>query len=304
MILINGNHEQVDYGDTAGIRLYHNNNLLDFPLHWHTAMEIIMPIHNIYTVKIGGHAEILEEGDIVVIPSGTLHELIAPKEDGERIILLIDYGLIANIEGMSALRHTMLPYTFISKKRHPFLNAALQKHLQDIDEQYNNVSPYYKAGILASIIHFLVAIGRADIHSENKFSGTVTSKRHEYIDKFNNICAYITEHCTEDISVEDMALRAGFSKYHFSRLFKEFTGISCHEYLMLQRLTLAKQLLNEPDIGITEVSMRAGFNSISSFIRFFKAQEHCTPTEYKKLNKGGSYNMHGDFNGVSFETGS
>ena len=52
--ILNGIHETVAYDAFNGIRIHHNKNTENFPLHWHTAMEIIMPYRNEYTVAIGG----------------------------------------------------------------------------------------------------------------------------------------------------------------------------------------------------------------------------------------------------------
>ncbi|MDE7275901.1 MAG: AraC family transcriptional regulator, partial [Lachnospiraceae bacterium] len=70
-----------------------------------------------------------------------------------------------------------------------------------------------------------------------------------------------------------------------SRLFKQFSGVSCYEYLTQKRINHAETLLIEPNISITEVAMRSGFGSLSTFNRIFKAAKHCTPSEYKSLNR-------------------
>ena len=48
--ILNGQHETVNYGDSLGVRLYHNTDYEDYPDHWHTAIEIIMPIYGGYGV--------------------------------------------------------------------------------------------------------------------------------------------------------------------------------------------------------------------------------------------------------------
>ena len=100
-----------------------------------------------------------------------------------------------------------------------------------------------------------------------------------------NVCNYITDHCTENVTVEQLADLAGFSKFHFARLFKQFSNMSCYEYLTQKRIAHAEKLLIEPNLSITEVAMRSGFNSLSTFNRIFKAAKNCTPSEYKNLNK-------------------
>lgn len=288
--ILNGIHETVAYDFFPSIKLYHNMEAEDYPPHWHTAMEIIMPIRKEYTVVIDDTSHTFDEGDIFITPPGTLHRLIAPLPDadgdeGERLIILLDYSLVCNVKGMDSLIHSLHPYALISRKEYPELNRQLASYLNEISSEYDNRIAFTEACIYALIIHFFVAIGRANFNASEKFPGITSNKQHEYIEKFMDVCNYITDHCTENISVDYLADLAGFSKFHFSRLFKQFSGTSCYEYLTQKRIAHAESLLIQPNISITEVAMRSGFGSLSTFNRIFKAAKHCTPSEYKRLNQ-------------------
>lgn len=284
--ILNGTHETVNYDSYHGIRLYHNTKFEDYPLHWHTALEIIMPIKNKYTVIIDDEPHTFGEGDIWIIPPGTLHELIYPREGtGERLIMLFDYSLICNVKGMDSLIHSIHPYGLIRREEYPELNEQLRGYLNEISKEYDNKKPFTEACIYALMINFFTALGRANFNADVKFSGITLKKQHMYIEKFMDVCNYITEHCTENITVEELADLAGFSKFHFSRLFKQFSGVSCCEYLTQKRIAHAETLLIQPDISITEVAMRSGFGSLSTFNRIFKTAKNCTPSEYKSLNR-------------------
>lgn len=283
--LLNGIHETVAYDSFSGIKLYHNVEADDYPLHWHTAMEIILPIEGKYTVIINEKALTFGKDDIFIIPPGAFHTLVAPPpKNGARLIILLDYGFICNVKGMAPLIQALHPYALISRSEYPELNETLRSCLHEISLEYDNKTPFSEASIYSLAIRFLVEIGRADLNTGEKFPGIASGKQHEYIEKFMDVCNYITAHCTENINVDDLAAHAGFSKSHFSRLFKQFSGISCYEYLMQKRLLYAETLLIRPDISITEAAMRSGFGSLSTFNRIFKSARHCTPSEYKQLN--------------------
>ena len=81
--ILNGTHETVTYRSMSGVRAFVNRDAEDFPLHWHTALEIIRPVENEYTVKTNGKTVTFYPGDILLIPPGELHALFAPA-DGER----------------------------------------------------------------------------------------------------------------------------------------------------------------------------------------------------------------------------
>ena len=103
------------------------------------------------------------------------------------------------------------------------------------------------------------------------------------MEKFMYICEYISEHCTENITLDDAAQLAGFSKFHFSRLFKCFTNVSYYKYMNQKRIAFAENLLIDPELSVTEVALRSGFDSLSSFIRMFKIIKGVTPTEFKNM---------------------
>ena len=98
-----------------------------------------------------------------------------------------------------------------------------------------------------------------------------------------DVCSYINDHCTEELTLDTVAARAGFSKYHFTRLFKQFTNVSFYKYLNQKRIENAERLLTNPQMSVTEVSLASGFSSLSSFIRMFKLVKGCTPSEYRAL---------------------
>lgn len=282
--ILNGIHETVDYDAFRGLKLYHNVEAEDYPPHWHNALEIIMPFENSYTVEIDHTAHTLTEGDIFIVPAGVLHTLRAPSS-GSRMILLFDYGLLCNVQGLDSLLHSLHPFALISVSAYPELNEKLRKILSEVEEEYQKKPPFTEAYIYSLIIQFFALLGRTSFSAENRFPGITVHKQHEYVEKFMEVCNYISEHCTENITLDDLADLSGFSRFHFSRLFKQFAGMSCYDYLIQKRITHAEQLLIQPDVSITEAALQSGFGSISSFNRIFKNKKGCTPSEYRKLGQ-------------------
>lgn len=282
--ILNGIHETVAYDEGSGIKVYHNTEPENYPLHWHAALEIIAPVRNEYTVIIDNEPHTFHEGDIWITAPGVLHELTAPPT-GKRMIILFDYSLICNIKGLDSLLYSIQPYALITKSGYPELNRRLQDCLSEIINEYDNKMPFSEAYIYSLMIRFFSTLGRSNFNSFMKFPGITKHKQQEYTEKFLMVCNYITEHCTENIDIDHLAEISGFSKFHFSRLFKQFTNISCYQYLIQKRVAFAERLLSNPEIPITEVAMRSGFNSLPTFNRLFKAHKGRTPSEYRNLNR-------------------
>ena len=80
-----------------------------------------------------------------------------------------------------------------------------------------------------------------------------------------------------------MADLSGFSKFHFSRLFKQFSGQTFYQYVSKKRIEQAELLLAREEMSITDVASASGFESLSAFIRMFKLIKGMTPTQYRKM---------------------
>lgn len=92
---------------------------------------------------------------------------------------------------------------------------------------------------------------------------------------------YIDKNYTEDIGLEKICELFFISPSYLSRSFKEITGYNLKEYIVLQRLSKAKELLLYSRDTINEICEKAGFNNVNHFIRTFKAHYNVTPYEYR-----------------------
>lgn len=82
-------------------------------------------------------------------------------------------------------------------------------------------------------------------------------------------------------SVQYFADKVCLSPNYFGDLVKKETGKSAKEYIQLKMLNVAKEELLHPEKSITEVAAKLGFQYPQHFVRFFKRQEGCTPTEFR-----------------------
>ena len=82
--------------------------------------------------------------------------------------------------------------------------------------------------------------------------------------------------------MEQVADYIGFSKYHFSRLFKQHAHMTFHNYLCHKRIQAAQSLLTaNMTLPITDIAFQTGFNNLTSFSRCFNKYANCSPTEYR-----------------------
>ena len=82
--------------------------------------------------------------------------------------------------------------------------------------------------------------------------------------------SYIEDHLEEELTVEAVAKSAGYSQFHYSRLFSNTIRCSIYDYIMKRKLTAACHCLLERDLKIVDVAFKYGFGSHESFTRAFK----------------------------------
>lgn len=278
---LSGIHETVDYKANTNLRLYDNKVCEDYPTHWHTPIEIIMPLEGEYTVIVGNTAKVLNTSDIIFICPGVVHSLKAPQL-GRRIIFQAELTALRGIKEFESILSIITPTITITKDNDPAIHGILHNILLDILKEYTSGHIYSELAIYSKLIDMFVTLGRTDTH-HSETSETRPQMQKEYIDKFVHICSYIDEHCAEDLTLDHIAQLAGFSKYHFTRLFKQFTNITFYKYVTQKRIARAEQLLINPELSITEVALQSGFSNQSAFIRMFKLIKASTPTEYRNM---------------------
>ncbi len=93
---------------------------------------------------------------------------------------------------------------------------------------------------------------------------------------------YVHAHLSEDLSLAAIATSVGLSQFHFARMFKQTMGIPLWQYVMQQRIDLAKRLLTQLNLSIVEVSNYLGFSTQAQFTNFFRKHTGITPTQYRK----------------------
>lgn len=93
----------------------------------------------------------------------------------------------------------------------------------------------------------------------------------------NHIC----EHLGETIRIEQLAEAAQLSPFHFARMFKQSTGQSPHQYVLMRRIERAKELLAETDSALVDVTAQVGFRTQGHFTGVFRRYAGFTPRAFR-----------------------
>lgn len=116
-------------------------------------------------------------------------------------------------------------------------------------------------------------------------------QKNQYLVRINQVISYARKNLNGDLSLNVLAEVAGFSPFHFHRIFKAISNETVNEMVMRLRLERAVKLLrSSPELSITDAAFESGYKSIAVFSRAFKKSlginakswDRVSPLEYSK----------------------
>jgi AraC family transcriptional regulator len=152
------------------------------------------------------------------------------------------------------------------------MGLALKAELEVTGEKL-----YAEAMATALVMHLLQRYSQSQL--PNSLSASPSPLPHP---KLPQAIDYIQAHLSESFTIAELASTVQMSPYHFSRCFKQSTGLSPHQYILQQRIESAKRLLST-SLPLIEVAYQAGFATQSHFNRHFKRIVGLTPTQFRHL---------------------
>lgn len=93
---------------------------------------------------------------------------------------------------------------------------------------------------------------------------------------------YINTHFMNKITVSDIAAATKVSKVYLQKLFKSEYGKTIHEVIMDKRITQAKHMLEQSNLGISDIAVQCGFGCRERLTAVFQKYEGCSPMSYRK----------------------
>lgn len=98
----------------------------------------------------------------------------------------------------------------------------------------------------------------------------------------DKIKRYIIQHMDQPLSRQCLADHVGLSPDYTVKLFKKETGLSISDYIVQERIRMAKELLIKSEISISHIALCVGFSNFSYFSSIFKKEMSMTPQDYRR----------------------
>ena len=139
------------------------------------------------------------------------------------------------------------------------------------DTLHHYAREYYCIGNLYKLCDYMVT------YSQNKVEKNVSSSL-LYV---KNVISYIQLKYAEPIKIEHIAFSCGLNRSYLTRLFKNATGYSLQEYLLVYRMKIASRLLLETDLAIQDIANKVGYSDAFTFTKAFKRHTGKSPSAFR-----------------------
>ena len=275
--------ELVDFVPESHVRIWFNNQTEGYPSHHHSAVEVLICMKADYIVIANNERFTLKPGDILIIPPNTIHKLIC-TEPGIRFVFLLNFEAFSTFQDYKTIQPMLLNANLITPSTSKSYELIYNNFAKMIEIYFKN-DIFWETDIFSLFLKTISLCAKDYFRPDNDPRTLLppdVQKKH--YDKFVNLLNYIDEHYAEDLSLEDTAAIVGFSKFHFSRLFKQYANTTFYDYLCKKRISRAQEMLAD-NIPVTTVAYQTGFNTPSAFCRCFKKYTGYSPSVFKSKSE-------------------
>jgi AraC-like DNA-binding protein len=282
----------------------------DAPYHFHPEIELTLIVKGSGKRLVGSQIDTYEAGDLVLLGENVPHCWLNENTINEEntVANTLENGKLGkNTEGpllesdaaqsiVIQFKKDFLGDSFFEKTEFKKIKNLLEKaqsglvitgETRDIlvekMKEMETQNAYTRLMILLDILQKTAYSN--DTQTIDNQPLTTKLNQHD-AEKINRIYAYIMEHYTSEISLENVAKQAFMTPPAFCRYFKKITRKTLVEVVVEYRIKHACQLLSSSDKSISDICFESGFGNISYFNKQFKEMMRETPLGYRKMFLG------------------
>ncbi|MCM1343858.1 MAG: AraC family transcriptional regulator [Lachnospiraceae bacterium] len=252
-------------------------------LHFHNGIEIGCCLGGTGQIYCGESDSFpYEPGDYSVIFPQVSHITVNDSAPSVWEYLYAEPKLLFQEEGSGC--NALWQYFYIPQKLPVIIRREefpiLHLYLSGIFQEFHEKKALYQRSVHGLFVALCAEMNRLTLTEDvNDGSPKDSACEHHYV---RSALAYIYEHYTEAISIQDLAAHCGICESHFRRVFKRVVGISPLEYIQHYRIQQACHLIYLNQESISIIAQQTGYRSLSSFNRQFQQYMHSSPTHYRR----------------------
>lgn len=258
-------------------------------LTWHNRLELFCPVSGAGRFQMGERLIDFKSNDLLVVDNLKLHgayDFTPPHS--QSIVIYFRAELFYNLGSAVCDYAYLTPFYGLTEEILPILRAeepaaaavhdALRKLLRCYFEAPQD--QYSRIGCKAYLSEILYLLSQHFGTSELARAEYV--RRREQAQRLGALVDFLDRNYGEKITAPQAAEIAGMSQSHFTRFFKQATGMTFVDYLTHLRVSKARQLLRDITLSIAEISNLVGFADQSYFDKRFKERFGKAPRECRE----------------------
>ncbi len=215
----------------------------------------------------------IRPGQITIMTANDPYS-IKVRSSGRRLFISIDEKILACAAMDQGYSGEMQPEWTLGADD-PFVRELMLEILRETSEVADTNMGYVEAMIHTLAVHIIRRYSQDQLSRPPAANGLNPSA-------LRKVVHFIHDNLHGELSIARLADQANLSTAHFARMFKNSTGMSPHQYILLCRINRAKQLLMNRQMSLAEISASTGFCDQSHFTRSFQKIVKTTPSSYAR----------------------
>lgn len=258
-------------------------------VHIHSAAEFLYVKEGSYTVSLNDTRYEIGEGDLILFCSGVIHHVMTGESTkNSYYVIKMPPSFFIDFAGYDAGAEYALRFALDRREnkclwRKAELQGSDIKHaLEELISEFETAGYAYQLSLDLKVMSLFLTVLRADAPSTPGANDQTTRLIYAVLN-------HVQQRFSEDIDEQDLAKQYGMSYSYFSRSFKRITGMTFKNYLNRTRINQAEQLILLNKCSVSEAAIACGYNSISYFIKVYRAHTGTTPYKALKTADGGAF---------------
>lgn len=220
--------------------------------HFHYSVELIYVVDGKMTVTVNGNTRELERNQIAFAESYLTHSN-TPSPECDSISLVIPSEYFTNYKNKA--KNYKIPEFLCDESFNARILFFLEMLLDSVEKKSDLLIKGYIDVILGELLE--------------KY-GVVRSESSDKSREIVEIINYIYENYDSPLTLESIAKHFNYNKFYFSKLFNKYLNCSLSHYLGAVRMQKVRERLATDRRSITDIALDCGFNSLSTFYRYYK----------------------------------
>ena len=254
-------------------------------IHYHSMIELSLILDGKGLYKTNDKTYPIHAGDVFFFRPNEAHCITDIDNEGMKLLNLhiAPYYLYTNFQNAlnsDYIKILSTNFRIASNKANDILSERgieeVKRWLLLIREEFETLKSDYATICNNYLSSIFITLSRTD---PNRLQAAGQTQNYQRI--ISSI-GFIDANFKADITLDDIAEHAGYSRCYFSSIFKQCLGMSVWDYICIKRVEKALTLIKTTDMSILQIATECGFNNTVNFNKIFKKYTSLSPSSFRK----------------------